>query len=107
MSISSIRQSAHKLAMADHPYVPNLRRAATSLALSLGWAAVLVAMIEALSRFGEAFAQLTGLVALLLLLQLMNVALLVRALASCLVALLALILAATSAQTPFQEPVTA
>ncbi len=106
MSVSSIRQSAHKLAMADHPNVPNLRRPAISLALNLGWAAVLVATVEALGRSGETLAQATGLVAVLLL-QLMSVALLVRALASCLVALLALILAAAAAQTPIQEPATA
>jgi len=106
MSISSTSQSAHKLAMVAHLNLPNLRRPAISLALNLGWTTVLVATIEALSRFGEAFAQLTGFVAVLVL-QLMSIALLVRALAGCLVVLLALILAATAAQTPIQEPATA
>lgn len=105
MSISSIRQSAHKLDMADDLNLPNLRRPAVSLALNLGWVAVLVAMIEAPGRSGEAFAQLTGFVPVLVL-QLLSVALLVRALADGLIALWALILATAPAQTPIQEPVT-
>ncbi|MDP3854634.1 hypothetical protein [Phenylobacterium sp.] len=92
--------------MADNLNLPNLRRPAISLALNLGWVAVLVATIEALGRFGEAFAQLTGFVAVLVL-QLMSAALLVRALADGLFALLALILAVAAAQTQLQEPVTA
>ncbi|MDP3747556.1 MAG: hypothetical protein Q8Q88_10985 [Phenylobacterium sp.] len=92
--------------MVAHLNLPNLRRPAISLALNLGWTTVLVATIETLSRFGEAFAPVTGFAAVLFL-QLMSVALLVRALAECLVALLALILAVAAAQTPIQEPVTA
>ncbi|UTP37960.1 hypothetical protein M9M90_11990 [Phenylobacterium sp. LH3H17] len=91
--------------MADHTKLPNLRRPAIWLALKLGWDAVLIVAIETLGRSGEAFAQLTGLAAVLLL-QLMSVALLVRALADSLVALFALILALAAAQTPTQEPVT-
>lgn len=105
MSISSIRQSAHKLDMADHPTFPTLRRPAISLALNLGWAAVLIVAIETLGRSGVVFSQVIGLAAVLLL-ELMSVALLVRSLADSLVALFALILAAAAAQTPNQETVT-
>ncbi len=106
MSISSNQQLAHKLDMADHPTHPNLRRPATALALKLGWAAALVVAVEVLARFGESLGQVAG-VATVLLLQLMGIALLVRALAECLVAILALILVATIVQPPIQEPVTA
>ena len=92
--------------MADHLNLPNLRRPAVSLALNLGWTAVLVVAVETLGDSGEAFAQVTGF-APVLLLQLTSVALLVRALAGGLFALLALIFAAAAAQTPIQEPATA
>lgn len=105
MSVSSTPQSAHKLDMADHPTFPTLWRPAISLALNLGCVAVLVATVEALGRSGEALAQVTCFVAVLLL-QLMSVALLVRGLADSLVALFALILALAAAQTPAQETVT-
>lgn len=105
MSVSSTPQSAHKLDMADHTKLPNLRRPAISLALKLGCVAVLVATVEALGRSGESLAQVTCFVAVLLL-QLMSVALLVRSLADSLVALFALILALAAAHTPAQETVT-
>lgn len=99
-------QSAHKLDMADDLNLPNLKRPAISLALNLGWVALLVATSEALGRSGEAFAQVTGFVPVLVL-QLLSVALLVRTLADALIALWALILAIAPAQTPIQEPVAA